>query len=212
MKSTLVLALSAALMSSVAHAGESYVGIGTTGFEVGYAFKLNGSMGLRADVNYLNYGRDFNSNGADYSADLKLSTVGAFVDYYPAGAFRLTGGLLVGTRKLEGHGVTTGGTVVINGTSYPAPAGESVFVADKLPTVAPYLGIGFGHAQSKPGLGFFFDAGAAFGKGDVTLTATPGLVAAAGQSNIDAERVKVQDKLDQLKVYPVVKFGVSYTY
>lgn len=212
MKPTLALALSGALMSSLAHAGESYVGIGTTGFEIGYAFKLSSSMGLRADVNYLNYGRDFNSDGADYSADLKFSNVGAFVDYFPGGSFRLTGGLLLGTRKVEGRGVTTGGTVVINGTSYPAPAGEGVFVADKFPNVAPYLGIGFGHAQSKPGFGFFFDAGAAFGKGEVTLTATPGLVAAAGQSNIDAERVKVQDKLDQLRVYPVIKFGVSYTY
>lgn len=207
-----LLPLALAALVSHAHAGESYLGAGSTGLELGYAFKLSSSTGLRADLNYLNYGRDFNSNGTDYRATLKLSNVGAYVDYYPAGDFRLTGGLLLGSRKVDGNGVTTGGTVTINGTAYPAPAGEGVFVSDKFPTVAPYVGVGYGHAQVRSGIGFYFDAGAAFGKGDVSLSVTPGLVAAAGQANIDAERLKVQDKLDTLKVYPVVKFGVSYTY
>jgi hypothetical protein len=212
MKKSTCLALAATLLSCSAWAGESYVGAGSTGFDLGYAFKLNTQVGLRAELNHLSYGRDFNSNGADYSASLKFSTVGAFVDYFPAGSLRLTGGLLLGTRKLEGSGVTTGGSVTINDTAYPAPAGEGVFVTDKFPSVSPYLGLGFGHGQSKPGLGFYFDAGAAFGKGEVTLNVTPALLTAAGQNNVDAERAKVQDKLDQLRVYPVVKFGVSYTY
>jgi hypothetical protein len=206
---TVCLAATAAMG---ANAAEGYAGIGSTGFEVGYAFKLNPDMGLRADVNFLKCSRDFSTNGADYAASLKFSTLGAFYDYFPSRSFRLTGGLLLGTRKLEGNGVTTGGTMTINGVAYPAPAGEGVSVIDKFPGAAPYLGVGLGHGQSKGGLGFYFDAGAAFGKGDVSLSATPGLVAAAGQANIDAERAKVQDKLSELKVYPVVKFGVSYTY
>jgi len=204
--------LLAVLLIASAHAGESYVGVGTTGFELGYALRLGTTTGLRADLDYLDYGRDFNSNGADYTARLKLANVGAYVDYFPAGRFRLTGGVLLGTRKVDGNGVTTGGTVTINGTPYPAPAGEGVSVSDKFPAAAPYLGFGFGHAQGRAGLGFYFDAGAAFGKGDVSLTATPGLVAAAGQDNIDAERARVQDELDRLKVYPVIKFGLTYTY
>jgi hypothetical protein len=212
MKLAYTLIAVAACLAQSATAGESYLGIGTTGFELGYAFKLNSDMGLRADLNFLSYGRDFNTNGAEYAANLKFSNVGAFYDYYPAGSFRLTGGVLLGTRKVEGNGVTTGGTVIINGTGYPAPAGEGVSVTDTFPGAAPYLGIGFGHSQARPGLGFYFDAGAAIGKGDVTLSATPGVVAAAGQANIDAERAKVQDRLNQLRVFPVVKLGVSYTY
>jgi hypothetical protein len=166
----------------------------------------------RADLDFLSIGRDFNSNGADYSATLKFSNLGVYLDYFPAGSFRLTGGVLLGNRKLEGRGVTTGGSVTINGTAYPAPAGESLTVTDRFPNAAPYLGVGFGHTQVTRGLAFYVDAGAAFGKSDVSLMSTPGILAAAGQANIDAERAKVQDKLDPLRVYPVVKLGVSYTY
>lgn len=201
-----------ALVGASAHAGEGYVGIGSTGFDLGYGFKLQPNMGLRAEANFLNIRRDFNNNGADYTAKLKFSNLGAFYDYFPAGSFRLTGGVLLGTRKLEGTGVTTGGTVIVNGTAYPAPAGESVTVTDTFPNATPYLGIGFGHGQGTGGFGFYFDAGVALGKSDVTLVATPGIVAAAGQANIDAEQAKVQDKLNQLKAYPVIKLGISYAF
>lgn len=194
------------------HAGESYVGIGSTGMELGYGLKVQSRTGLRAEVNVLNLGRDFNSNGADYSAKLKFSNLGAYVDYFLGSNFRLTGGVLLGSRKLEGNGVTTGGSVIINGTAYPAAAGEGVTVTDKFPSTTPYLGIGFGHGQRSSGWGFYFDAGVALGKSDVTFAVTPGIVAAAGQANIDAEQAKVRDKLNQLKTYPVIKLGVSYAY
>jgi hypothetical protein len=201
-----------ALASVSAFAGEGYLGIGSAGFELGYGLKLQSNMGLRAEVNLLNLGHDFNSGGADYSAKLKFSNLGAFYDYFAAGNFRLTGGVLLGSRKLDGSAVTTGGTVIINGTAYPAPPGEGVTMSDTFSSAAPYLGIGFGHRQGSNGTGFYFDAGVAVGKSDVTFTATPGLVAAAGQANIDAEEAKVRDKLNQLKAYPVVKLGVSYAF
>jgi hypothetical protein len=206
--STLFVLLSLAGLS--AQAGEAYGGVGTTGLELGYGFKPHPSVGLRAEANFMDLGRDFNSNGADYNAKLKFQNLGAYVDYFLGDSFRLTGGLLLGKRKLEGKGVTTGGTVKINGTSYPAPAGESVTVTDTFPDATPYLGLGFGHGQKSAGWGFYFDAGVAIGKGDTSVAVTPGLVTAAGQSNIDAEQAKVQDKLDKLKAFPVVKLGVTY--
>lgn len=201
------------LLGGAARAGESYLGIGSTGLDVGYGFKLKPSTGLRVELNFLDLGRDFNSDGADYAARLKFSNLGAYVDYFLGDSFRLTGGLLLGKRKLEGRGVTTGGTVRINGADYPAPAGESVTVTDTLPSTTPYLGLGFGHNhQPGSGWGFYADAGLALGKGDVKVVVTPGLVGAAGQANVDAEEAKVRDKLDKLKAYPVLKLGLSYTY
>lgn len=202
-----------ALLGGAAHAGDAYLGVGTTGLDLGYAFKAQPSLGLRAELNFLNLGHDFNSDGADYSAKLKFSNLGVYADYFLGDSFRVSGGVLLGGRKLEGRGVSTGGTVKINGTDYPAPAGESVTVSDKFPEAAPYLGLGFGH-NNKPGSGwgFYFDAGVALGKGDVKVSVTPGLVAAAGQSNVDAEEAKVRDQLNKLKAYPVVKLGVTYTY
>ncbi len=204
-----LLTLACALPAS---AGEAFIGLGSTGFELGMAHKLSPNIGLRGELSVLNYRRNFNSDGADYQASLKFSNFGAYGDYFLTSHFRLTGGVLLGTRKVQAHGVTTGGTVTINGTAYAAPPGESVDMVAKFPGAAPYFGLGFGHGQAKPGLGLYFDAGAAFGKSEVTVTATPGLLAAAGQGNVDAERTNVQEKFNQIKAYPVLKLGLTYTY
>ena len=132
-------------------------------------------------------------------------------DYFLGSSFRFTAGALIGQRKASGNGVATNGTITINGTTYPA-AGESVAAEARFPSFAPYLGIGFGHAQVSKGLSFYFDAGVAIGKADAKITASPGLVAAAGQSNIDAEQRNLQDSVDALKFFPTVKFGLGYNF
>ena len=95
--------------------------------------------------------------------------------------------------------------------TYPA-AGESVEAEAKFPSFAPYLGIGFGHAQSSKGISFYFDAGVAIGKADAKITPSAGLLAAAGQSNIDAEQRNLQESVDKLKFFPTVKFGLGYSF
>lgn len=195
-----------------ATAGEVYVGVGTTGAELGYAHALSPTSGVRVEGNFFSYGRDFNTDDIDYDAKLKFGNLGVFYDHFMgAGTFRLSGGALIGSRTLEGTGKPRGGVIRINGVDYPA-AGESLTLDAKFPDVSPYIGIGWGHKQAVPGGGFYFDLGAAFGKPKVKLTATPGLVTAAGQGNIDAEQRKAQDEADKLKAYPVVKIGFSYVF
>ena len=94
-----------------AYAGEAYGGVGSTGLELGYGFKLQPSVGLRAEANFLDLGRDFNSNGADYNAKLKFQNLGAYVDYFLGDSFRLTGRRAAGGpqagrqgRHHRGHG------------------------------------------------------------------------------------------------------------
>jgi hypothetical protein len=36
------------------------------------------------------------------------------------------------------------------------------------------------------------------------------LLAQAGQANVDAEQAKLQEKMDKLRVYPVIKLGLSF--
>ncbi|MBL0093530.1 MAG: hypothetical protein IPP50_15065 [Piscinibacter sp.] len=76
----------------------------------------------------------------------KFSTLGVYGDYFLGSSFRFTAGALIGQRKASGNGVATNGTITINGTTYPA-AGESVDAEARFWSFAPYLGIGFGHAQ-----------------------------------------------------------------
>lgn len=204
-------ACSMALACQAGESGEVFVGAGTTGLEVGYAYKLSGALGVRADAQFLSLGRDLEKDGATYDAKLKFSTLGVYADYFLGSAFRLTGGVLLGTRKVSGTGVATSGTITINGTTYPA-AGESIGLDAKFPGASPYLGLGFGHGQASEGVGMYFDAGVALGKAKAKLTPSAGLLTAAGQANIDAEQAKVQDNLDKLRAYPVIKLGVSYNF
>jgi hypothetical protein len=198
-------------VATPARAEELYVGAGTTGFELGAAIKLAPHAGLRIDAEFLNLGRTFERDGATYDAKLKFANLGVYGDVFVTDSFRLVGGLLLGSRKVSGVGVATGGTYTINGTTYPA-AGESMTLDAKFPSASPYFGIGFGHSQSAPGLGLYFDAGVAFGRAKVKLTPSAGLLAAAGQANIDAEQARMQDDLDKLRAYPVVKFGLNYAF
>lgn len=206
-----IIAIALATLAASAVAGESYVGLGTTGVNLGYGLKLTNESGARIELNGLNYSRDFNSGDATYNAKIKLSGVAGYYDYRPfAGTFRLTGGLLVGDNKVTGTGTARNGNCfTINGTDYCA-AGQSVAVTAKMPTLLPYLGIGAGHSQAASGFGFFADLGVTYGKPSTTLTASPGL--AVPQANLDAERDKLQNDLNKLQWFPVIKLGVSYTY
>lgn len=208
--SSLLIAASA-LSPRPAQATEAFTGIGTTGFEFGVAERLGGTTGLRASAEFLSLGRDFERNGASYDTRLKFSSLGLYGDYFVGGGFRLTGGALLGTRKATGKAIATNGTITINGTTYPA-AGESVDAEVKFPSASPYLGIGYGHHQSGKGLSLYVDLGAAWGKADAKLTPSAGILAAAGQANIDAEQANLQESADRFKVYPVLKFGIGYSF
>ncbi len=195
-----------------AHATELFGGLGSSGLEVGVAERVGGRAGLRLSAEFLKLSRDFETNGATYDTRLKFSNVGVYGDYFVAGGgFRLSAGAVIGTRKISGNAVPTNGTLTINGSSYPA-TGESVGADAKFPSAAPYLGIGYGHHQPSKGSGFYIDLGVVIGKADARLLPSAGVVAAAGQANIDAEQRRLQDSVDKLKAYPILKFGFSYAF
>lgn len=209
--SALLLA-AVALLPARAQATEVFGGLGTSGVELGVAERVGGSAGLRMSAEFLKVGRDFESGGATYDTKLKFSTLGVYGDYFVAGGgFRLTAGAVIGTRKATGNAVATNGSISINGSSYPA-AGESVGAEAKFPSAAPYLGIGYGHHQATKGSSFYVDLGVVIGKADAKLSPSAGLAAAAGPANIAAEQQKLQDNVNKLKAYPVLKFGFSYAF
>lgn len=199
------------LCAPSAHALEAFAGLGTTGLEVGLAERAGGSAGLRMSAEFLDIGRDFERNGATYDTRLKFSSLGLYGDYFVAGGFRLSAGAVLGTRKASGNAVATNGTITINGTTYPA-AGESVFAEAKFRSAAPYVGIGWGHHQSSPGMSFYADLGVVIGKADAKLTPSAGILAAAGAANVAAEQANLQESVDKLKVYPALKIGFGYKF
>jgi hypothetical protein len=206
-----LIAGAAIFCATPTRATEVFAGLGTTGLEVGVAERLGGSTGLRLSAEFLDLGRDFERNGATYDTTLKFTSLGLYGDYFLAGGLRVTAGALFGSRKVSGNAVASNGTITINGTSYPA-AGESVAAEAKFPSAAPYIGLGYGHHQPSAGLNFYVDLGVVVGKADAKISPSAGIVAAAGQANIDAEQANLQKSIDKLKVYPVLKLGFGYKF
>jgi hypothetical protein len=207
---SLTAAACAAFAAAPAGAADIYGGVGTTGIELGYALKLAPNTGLHVDAEFLNLKRTYEEDGATYDARLKFAVAGIYGDLFLTDSFRFTGGAVIGSRKITGTGVSNGGTITINGVGYVVAAGETVTLDAKFPSVAPYLGLGFGHGGTSEGLGFYCDFGAVFGKPKVKLTPSAGLLALATQANVDAEQAKLQDKMNKLRAYPVLKLGLSY--
>lgn len=212
MKKTMIaLALAASALTTASFAGELYTGVGTDGITVGYAQAVTPSMGVRVEANTLSYNANVNTNNVNYDGKLKFNTLALMYDYFPfASGFRVTTGAYIGDKKLDLNATGTG-NYTINGTTYNA-TGESLHGEVKYPSVTPYLGIGYGHNTMSKGLSFFADMGVTYGKPSVSLTASPGLQAVAGQANIDAERQRIQDKVNKYNVYPVVKIGLGYAF
>lgn len=204
--------MAVASVSAQATESEIYGGVGTTGVSIGYARAITPSMGTRVEANVLSYKGNVTAGEIQYDAKLKMNSVGVFYDYFPfASHIRMTTGAYLGNRKLD---LTASGasTVVINSTTYDAK-GESVYGSVKFPKVSPYLGIGYGHNANDSGISFVADVGIALGKPTVSLSASPGLTAAAGQANIDAERNKAQSDINsKYKAYPVIKIGMGYVF
>jgi hypothetical protein len=204
-------ALAVASIAPASFAGEIYSGVGTDGIAAGYAQSITPLLCARVEGEFLDFSKGISTSNVNYDGKLKNASAGLFLDVFPfRGNFRITAGALIGDRRID---VTANGqsNVTINGKSYNS-VGQSLNGSAKFPTVSPYVGIGFGHQATHKGFGFYGDLGVAYGRPNVSLTASPGLLAEAGQANIDAERQQLQNKANNLKFYPVIDVGVKYAF
>jgi hypothetical protein len=182
---------------------------GTLGVGADLGFGILPTLGGRVGVSGMNVSTHVETSDVRYDAKAKFADVNLFLDWSPLGPFRITGGFIPNDNKIDltGRASTASGNAVVppgatlNGTVKP----ETSF--------APYLGIGYGNVWTK-GVNFYFDLGVMFqGTPEVSLslncgTASPAQCAAA-QSQVAAERQRVQDKVDKYKYYPVANIGIT---
>lgn len=201
---SLVLAV-VPLVAQADEAGTVYTQLGINGLGLGYATSVSPDWAVRGQLNWLakqSYSgnvSDFGSN-ANLSIDLTWSSVQLVGDWYPgAGGFRLTGGVVFNDNK-----ITLTGTGNVNGT--PGTVNGEIKMSQD---PAPYLGLGYSiRPRAAKGLGFNVDAGVMFQNPKASLSATGGPSAA----DVEAQRAKMQEAIDQLKVMPVLAVGVSYSF
>lgn len=149
----------------------------------------------------------------DYSlsADLKLSSFTALVDWIPfeSSSFRFSGGLCYNNNKPNVVAVPEINKV-IGGDVYNKDNLGNMSVDLTFNKINPYLGIGFGNPTSgEPGLGFLFDLGVYYqGAPGVKLHAD-GLLAPSASPEQEAI---VENNLKWFKWYPVLSFGLSYKF
>jgi hypothetical protein len=157
-----------------------------------YAFSVNGGK----------TGDDF-----IYTADTKLLSFSALVDYFPGGSiFKISGGLLINLNKVETN-LVPGQSYVINGKTYDKSNLGDVTTTTEFTKVNPYLGIGIGNALAYKKFGFTMDLGTTYQfEPQVSMTGNGLIAPTARQSDI------VQNNISWFKLYPVLMFGLTYKF
>jgi hypothetical protein len=190
--------------------------VGTLGIGVDVSKSLTPQINGRLGVNFGNVGLNRTDSGIDYDAQLKLSSVQLFGDYYPfsSSSFRVTGGFVAQNNRVAVTSKpSSNGTYTIAGNQYAASSvgtlnGEYAYGN----SIAPYLGIGIGKSTNE-GLGFNADLGVMFtGSPKVSLTASNPTFNnnATTRAQIDNQARQTENDLRGFNVYPVLSVGVSY--
>jgi hypothetical protein len=205
-KAILLAALTAA--AGAAQAGGVGLRLGTTGLGADYGFDIAPTLGGRIGLSAMNINTDFDTSDVRYDAKAKVLTGSLLLDWSPLGPFRISGGFMPNKNKIDITGQP-------NGTNPSFPPGSSLTGEVKPEkSFAPYLGVGYGNVWTK-GVNFYFDLGIMFqGSPQVSLNVNCGSFEGTAQcttarNEAEAERQRVQDKVDKYKYYPVANIGLT---
>jgi hypothetical protein len=206
---TAILAAALAAAAGSTQAGGVGVRAGTTGVGVDLGGDVLPTLGWRLGVSGMNVNTHVDTNDVRYDAKAKVLTGSLLLDWSPLGPFRISGGFMPNRNKIDLTGQPSG-----SGGSSVVPAGSSLTGEVKPErSFAPYLGVGYGNVWTR-GVNFYFDLGIMFqGSPEVSLSLNCGSASpaqcAAAQSQVEAERQRVQDKVDRYKYYPVANIGLT---
>jgi hypothetical protein len=150
----------------LSHVGmEIHFGLGGAGADVG--MPLSRRFNLRAGSEYFRYSTDFEDNGAQVSAHLRLQSSHASLDWFPFGGRFRVSPLVVfaNNNRVQATAlIPAGSTVTLNGQDYisspadPLHGGGSV----DLRKFSPGLSLGTGNMVPRPPAHFSFPVEAGF--------------------------------------------------
>jgi len=212
-------------------------GFSPLGINLMAATNLNRYLNLRATGNVFNYtASNISANGFDVDAKLNLASAGVSVDYYPFPnhGLRFSPGMLFyNTNNASAMFATKPGTsFTLDDVTYyvstTSPvAGTGTFGLHSQ-TPAFTMTTGWGNVIPRNGGHFSFpvEVGVAFiGSPAVNVALTSGQACNAQgqncvnvatdptlQANLQAQITKYKSNLDPLKTYPIVSFGVAYSF
>jgi hypothetical protein len=195
--------------------------LGTTGAGFHVVVPMESNLNGRFGANYFKHDFDKRSGLVDYHLDGKLQTFDVLFDWYlrEGSAFHLTGGLVYNGNRFD---VTAQGDqlgqLTLNGHSYYAPDVGIVKGHVDYRKAAPYLGVGWGNALKSQGhwsfnadLGAFFQGNPNVELGSYGCTVSK-TVCDALFKDVAAERLRLADDVDSLKLYPVLRASLNYRF
>jgi hypothetical protein len=218
------LALGAAVALTFAHAAHAQVGVtgefGSTGIGTHATIPLAPSLNLRLGANYLRYTHRGSTSDLDVDYKLKTNTYDVLLDWHPVkdSVFRVTAGLAYNGNRIDVHAHSNAaGNYSIQGHTYSAADAGTVDGDVSFRKTAPYLGIGWGNAIKPGGWNFSADIGVLMQGSPTTTLASHGCTAPASvctqfAADVERERQSLHDDVNRLRVYPVVRIGLSRSF
>lgn len=212
------LALVLAVFTGHAHA-ESTVSakVSTLGFGAEYVYDINPNFSVVGGINRYSLDRKQKTDDAEYKGELTLSTVSGGVRYSPWDiGFFLGTGLYLNNNGVSLKAQPKSQSFTFNGTQYSTSDLGDVKIKVEFPKIAPAVSLGwqaklFGSDVSvTPEVGILFT-------GSPKLSTSVKCSADAttcgnAESDIEAERKKIQKDLDKFNIYPLLSIGVGYSF
>ena len=177
------------------------------------AWRFLDHFGVRGGMHYLRWTTpdfEFDDGGSTttFNARVLLQSEPLTVDIYPwkNRSFRISAGVLLNQNEFSGNSV---GDVEIDGTTYP---GEQLNVDITQDDVCPYIGIGgnFCYFDKAKRWALGGEIGVAYTGSPSVLVSNP--TGGIPQSALDSERQDIEDDVEDIKFWPVIKLSVSFRF
>lgn len=218
---SLVLGLILASLSNVAFSKDYSVGmkIGTLGIGLELTKPIKSSLDLRLGINHIEAKvNNFRIGSIQYDIDASANSINAVLDWYPQqnNKFYFSGGVLLGDDN-------------INPSPNPNFTFRGIEVGKALDrydvnfkidyaNIAPYFSMGYSNKNSKKkgwyyagdlGIAYLGKAKASFHIIDKTTNLPPAIIP---QIELDREIEKINNKLDDYKIWPILSFTWNYQF
>ncbi|MFT3905135.1 MAG: hypothetical protein QM718_02350 [Steroidobacteraceae bacterium] len=193
---------------------------GTLGAGADLNVSLTASLAARVGFSAFSRTETVDDTDATYDGKLKLGNASALLDWYPGGHFlRLSAGAVATGNKVNITAVPVNGIYSFDGNTYSSDQIDSAVGHIKTgSSLAPYVGFGFGNPLSGHHFHVMLDVGVMLtGKPKVSLdvvcdSSLTNSECAQVQQAARGEIADLQDKADDLKVWPVLNFGIAYRF
>lgn len=191
---------------------------GTTGAGAELTFGFNKWLNLRGGYNWFTVEPSLKADDVKYKADIDLDTISLLLDVHPfGGVFRITGGLYWHQDGTAALSATPGKpwTKIGDHRYEPASIGTISGRANVEDDMAPYVGIGWGNSVADDAaLTLSLDLGVMFQSYEVEPLHATGSGAKSDnpvfREDLAKERNRLQDDLDDWKIYPVLTLSLAY--